>query len=121
MKHLKEFLNTESDVNYYYKIIIDGSFDKFLIALDKLGIKDEVFKDWDITCFDDIAPETKKDLKNKSICLAIYKVYFSKNVQYCVRRKLVDFAYQIEELVKYNYKGEITVEDYEVDVKKYNL
>jgi hypothetical protein len=44
MKYIKKFENIYSNVNCYYKIIIDGSFDKFLVALEKLGIKDDFFK-----------------------------------------------------------------------------
>jgi hypothetical protein len=120
MKYIKNFENIDSNVNCYYKIIIDGSFDKFLVALEKLGIKDDFFQDWGIFCFDDIHDDFKKYFKNKSLCLVIYKTYFS-TIKYIVRRNLQDFPFNIIDLVKYNYKGVITVEDYEVDANKYNL
>ena len=122
MKHLKRFENVDSNINCYYKIIIDGSFDKFLVALDKIGVKrEDVFNDWGARCFDDISSDTKKYFKNKSICFAIYKGYYNNNLQYFVKKREYDFPSQVSDNVRFNYKGEITVEDYDVDANKYNL
>lgn len=40
MKYIRHFESNNSNINCHYKIIIDGSFDKFLVALNKIGVDD---------------------------------------------------------------------------------
>jgi len=123
MKYLKKFENTEQNVNCYYKIIIDGSFDKFVIALEKLGVKDDLFTDWDIISYEDLSEDNTRLFANKSVVLVIYKSEYSVHnpIEYIVRKSLYALPFNIENVVKYNYRGEIIVTDIELDAKKYNL
>jgi len=126
MKYLKTFEYNLSNKSIYYKIIIDGSFDKFTIALEKLGMLESFLFDWDINDFDDIEVESKYLFSNEYIYLAIAKSEYSNRryitdftpTNFIVRRYITDFPDSIQ---KFEYGGEIKIEDYEIDSKKFNL
>ena len=130
MKYLKLFedinINDEErDYNIYYKIFIDGSFDKFVIALEKLGIKDEFFHQWSIENFDDIMPENQEYFINKEYIYLF--IEFNENTGedgYFIDNNL-DRMRKWEEIeedkIERVYGGEVYIEDYEVDAKKYNI
>ena len=118
-------LSKPDDYNIYYKIFINGSFDKFVIALEKLGIKNDFFIQWDIENFDDIMPENQEYFINKEFIYLF--IEFNENTgedHYFIDNdlhKIKIWTQEEEEKIERVYGGEMYIEDYEVDVKKYNL
>jgi len=109
MKYLKKFESKSESFepipiihkfSIYYKIYVDKSIDKFDIALTKLGIKSFFY--------DNYSGSLRKIIKNDIINLVI----------------IDNFTFFIEkafDLNSFDYYGEIHIDEYEVDSKKYNL
>ena len=110
MKYLKTFETIFSGV--YYKIFIDGSIDKFIIALNKLGYYEEFCKDWIIYDWNYIQEDSIQYFNKKTTYLLIGKHYSGKPM-FIVRSEDSEFDGE--------YLGEIHIEDCEVDAVKYNI
>lgn len=95
-----KFPELEKYDKIYYKLNIDKSIEKFIIALEKINYKDEFFHYFNIEDLD----------INNDIVYLIFDTF--------------DFSIDYEEPYnKYNYSfgGEIYVNDYEVSAKRYNI
>lgn len=125
MNYLKRFESYKTKIPYY-KIFIDKSFDKFVIALEKLGIKEKLFDEWHITdneyAYEYIIPENKKYFEKDILYLTIIDDFQKyKTDHYCVVSSINDITEWIDDTDKLEYKGEIHVENYELTAKRYNL
>ena len=110
MKYLKTFETHFYGI--YYKIFIDGSIDKFLIALKKLGYYEDFHDEW--KDWQDVHEDSVKYFKKDILYLLIGKHYSGKPM-FIVRSDDSEFR------VEGKYMGEIHIEDYEVESDKYNL
>lgn len=134
MKYLikyKIYENKMIKTGDYYIIHIDGSFEKFEIALEKLGIRDDFFKDWNIINYNDLVyimqagDENKEHLSKNVTFLCIYKTIYNET-HYLIRNTLKDLKDLFQDIDKkyfysLKFKGEIFIEDYELNAKKYNI
>lgn len=122
MKKFKDFLleNKEIENSIYYKIIIDGSFDKFVIALERLGIKDDFYSYLDINDFSDLSDDNQDYFSKEFVYLAIYKSTYSDfaPTKYVVRNYFNDLPYSVKKLKN---GGSIKIEDCEIDSNKFNI
>ena len=102
-------MSTEEVVEKLYWLISTKPIEKFKIALKKIGMNDDQIKDW-IEFF-----ETDPDVKN------VYKIYI---IKHFYSGKPTSYNYQHLDSIhnhRPGFQGEIVVEDWEVDVEKYNL
>lgn len=97
------------DEKVYYKIIVNNSVRIFDIALDKLELKKAVYRyyKYDINNF-------KNKIENNSI--VYLNITFNKG-----KYAHIDFNISESPFDSYINKGEIKVEDYELNAKKFNL
>jgi len=122
IKKFESFIIPGGDNLIYYTLHINGSWDKFLIALDKLGVRREQFlNDWNIEDISDLSSTNAEYFKKDTI------VFLIKN-QYFYIRNVIDDFYNNTGLGKilYNHEklingGDVYVEDWEVTSNKYNL
>ena len=130
MKYIKKFESFCVREDYvYYTIHINGSWEKFLFALDELDIREDFFNSWDIEEYDDLREDHKKILNSDPIILLIVSFnddvvayYIRKNIEDV--RKDFDFVEKIASVTKVkNFidGGDIHVTDEDVSAKKYNL
>lgn len=119
MKYIKKYEN--KNIGHYFKIMIDGSWYKFVIALEKLNIKEKFFNDWEIENFDDILPENKKYFNNKYIFLIIIPNQ-SDVPEFLITNTIEQMLWKFDlDIKNFDYKGIIYVEDWELSAKQYNL
>lgn len=89
----------------YYKIQIDGSFDNFMIAVDKLGFLEDFLSNWDLgdggEWFYDLSDENQEFFKHKFTYLLI-----TRDLIFYVRDNYLDFDEMIN-INKMSYGGEI--------------
>ena len=96
----------------YYKIFINGSLEKFEIALKKLGYYKEFCYDWGIENYPDDISEENLEYFNKDVIFLCITQKFNKNE--------MNFLLP-DKIFNGKYCGEIHIEDYEVGANKYNL
>ena len=127
MKYIKLFEESR-DVYIYYKVFIEGSFDLFVIILDKLGIKQDLFNEWGIEDYYDLIEENREIFKNEFVYLVITEDKYgipckgeACGKSFTVESSLESLKEWIPDLSRYEYRGEIHVEEYEKDAMKYNL
>lgn len=106
-----------------YTIHHNGSWEKFLLALDKLGLREDFLMNWGLEDFNDLSDENKKYFLNDSLALLI-----ASNGYYYIRKNFNDFSKNTKhcQILRGHEKyiingGDIYVEDWEVDANKYNL
>lgn len=103
---------SKNDFLIYYKIHSDKSIEKLNVALDKLNIKDEVYKYYTF-----METLMKKVLKTDVVYLCIDTTYIHQILN-TVDEIKEEFYGKFDDFI---FGGDIYVEDYEVDSKKYNL
>ena len=128
IKKFESFINPEGNNTIYYTLHIDGSWDKFLIALDKLGLREQFLNDWEIEDMSDLSDINAEYLKNDTI------VFLIRNDEFFYIRNTIDEYYEkkypgkiilgLSSIMKHEKVingGDIYVEDWEVTSNKYNL
>lgn len=111
-----------TDCVKYYRLHIDASWEKFLIAIEKVGVSvEDFFGNWDITEFDDNIRDNQEYFKNDIIIFLIEKSDDGSE-DYYVRNNIIDeLRRSFGDTSKFIYGGDIFVEDYEITAKKYNI
>ena len=110
MKYIKTFENVKNPT-YYYKIPV-YPLEKYFLALHKVGMSPEQYKNW--------STNTSAQYWNNSSDYFKF-IYLMK--QYNVHDKNYYFAWTDSHASTINADAviEITVEDYEINANKYNL
>jgi hypothetical protein len=116
MKYIKTFENVAGN-NVYYIIHIDGDFNKFLFALDKLNILNDFYEQWEINDFNSMLDQNKKYFKNDKLYLMIMNNHIY--VRNTITQIKSDFSDNIFRLL--TFKEEMFITDEEIAAKKYNL
>jgi hypothetical protein len=119
MKHLKTFEVKEESISLpdndikYYKIEVKKSIDRFNIALDKIGVRELFYDDFNIRQFEYVI------IKNDIIYFIIDAV---DSIEYGYNFKIEEKFSNLKKFYdEINFGGVITIEDYEVAANKYNL
>lgn len=119
-KYIKNFNESSENENIgkYYKIFIDGSLEKFEIALKKLGYYKQFCYDWGIELYpEDIMPENLEYFENDIVYLSVRKIPSPwQRMQFGVNN---EWNTNYDDY--YKYAGEVHIKDYEIMAKKYNL
>jgi len=98
----------------YFKLIVDKSFEKLKIAIEKTGYSDLFYKS-----FDNLDEELSSTMEFIDFIYLVFNPTGDSGRIPC-NLYLSDEEF-ISKYENIEYKGEITVEDHEIDAKKYNL
>jgi hypothetical protein len=124
MKYIKTYEGLDLK-GKYYKIHVRKSLERFDIALEKMGVKEMFYINWSLEKIEDIFDENQKTILDNDI---IYFLIIN-DYTYLYRNSLYEINKVYQDIIsssgviakKLEYGGEIFVEDYEIDSRKYNL